>query len=623
LFALSLFDAKLHSRAAALKNLKTTKGAKQKAAAIEQAFEMWVERCASAIREWWPKYVDLAQTFFSEIEGDIVTWVEGRVCYGIEGGCGLSPALNQLSHSRVSETVVLWFAHACGGSPKSHLEIAGWLAPRWLAPNKKEQLEFMRDHSRRLAWRCFSVIDDEKLRSRLAIAINRPQTADASLRGLSAVQGAPPGDERASVPGERRQLPSSTGRKAGYCPLDGHSENAEGAMAKPPDRPRAQEFPKMVYHSAYQLNGTSYKIVQNSAEQRALGPEWFERPEYASAAFDSRPKPQQLEILSRSTNPTVAIDRYYGRLFESALGKEKLQIAQEFRDEHPHLAVNSEWARPYLPHLPAAVTPAMSGDKPKEPGPKRVTSKAPPPITPLRGTHTWRPDDSRLKEQDFARWAKGQTSDGLRDELRRLELQRTELERERPELADKGASHVLQDSPRPLERLYAKVGHCIEDVKAELIGRGERLRPDQSLAPASIGKGGPQEEGKAVAKFAHAPRVVRLETLERLLPKYTSELAPDSRERLPIAKALANGGRGTDHKTVLKTRRRDDRKGELKLLQGKDRVTFRVAEQYLGITERQRQNLVKSGALTVEGRGHNRKVTTKSLREYLPPENPN
>jgi hypothetical protein len=501
LFALSLFDAKLHSRAAALKNLKTTKGAKQKAAAIEQVFEMWVERCASAIREWWPKYVDLAQAFFSEIEGDIVTWVEGRVCYGIEGGCGLSPALNQLSHSRVSETVVLWFAHACGGSPKSHLEIAGWLAPRWLAPNKKEQLEFMRDHSRRLAWRCFSVIDDEKLRSRLAIAINRPQTADASLRGLSAVQGAPPGDERASVPGERRQLPSSTGRKAGYCPLDGHSENAEGAMAKPPDRPRAQEFPKMVYHSAYQLNGTSYKIVQNSDEQRALGPEWFERPDAASATFDSKARAEQLEILSRPGNPAVAVDRFYGKLFDSAPGKEKLQVVQDYRDEHPHLAINSEWAKPFLAHLPPAVTlpgrgekEVMEEEKPKESRPKHVTSKAPPPITPLRGIHTWVPSDSWLKENDFPRWATTQRLHGLRDELARLESQVAELERQDVELSSKRGSVLLQYSTDPVSKEYALVTYRIGVVKVELIGRGEALAlaADESVITGRKKRGRPR-----------------------------------------------------------------------------------------------------------------------------------
>jgi hypothetical protein len=58
-------------------------------------------------------------------------------------------------------------------------------------------------------------------------------------------------------------------------------------------------------------------------------------------------------------------------------------------------------------------------------------------------------------------------------------------------------------------------------------------------------------------------------------------------------------------------------------LAGKRAVNFRTAEQYLGLTERQRQNLVKDQVLVVEGKGQNKKITSDSLRAYLPPENPN
>jgi hypothetical protein len=52
-------------------------------------------------------------------------------------------------------------------------------------------------------------------------------------------------------------------------------------------------------------------------------------------------------------------------------------------------------------------------------------------------------------------------------------------------------------------------------------------------------------------------------------------------------------------------------------------VNFRTAEQYLGISERQRQKLINSGSLKVEGQGQNRKITAESLKAYLPPEIPN
>jgi len=74
---------------------------------------------------------------------------------------------------------------------------------------------------------------------------------------------------------------------------------------------------------------------------------------------------------------------------------------------------------------------------------------------------------------------------------------------------------------------------------------------------------------------------------------------------------------GTEQRT------RDARKGDGTLLDQKRLVSFGTAEQYLGITDRQRQKLIKSGALRVEGQGQNRKITAESLKIYLPPEIPN
>jgi hypothetical protein len=71
-----------------------------------------------------------------------------------------------------------------------------------------------------------------------------------------------------------------------------------------------------------------------------------------------------------------------------------------------------------------------------------------------------------------------------------------------------------------------------------------------------------------------------------------------------------------------KPKSQTENKGDPALLAGEVRVTFRTAERYLGITERQRQNLVRQGVLVVEGQGLNRRITTESLRKYLPTENP-
>jgi hypothetical protein len=80
---------------------------------------------------------------------------------------------------------------------------------------------------------------------------------------------------------------------------------------------------------------------------------------------------------------------------------------------------------------------------------------------------------------------------------------------------------------------------------------------------------------------------------------------------------------GTAKQDRTKPRPGKERKGDGSLLAGKRAVNFRTAEQYLGLTERQRQNLVKDKVLVVEGKGQNKKITTDSLRAYVTPENPN
>jgi hypothetical protein len=74
---------------------------------------------------------------------------------------------------------------------------------------------------------------------------------------------------------------------------------------------------------------------------------------------------------------------------------------------------------------------------------------------------------------------------------------------------------------------------------------------------------------------------------------------------------------------AIPTRPGKARKGDVTLLGQKQFVSFKTAEQYLGISERQRQKLMNSGALRFEGEGHNRKITTESLKACLPPEIPN
>ena len=83
--------------------------------------------------------------------------------------------------------------------------------------------------------------------------------------------------------------------------------------------------------------------------------------------------------------------------------------------------------------------------------------------------------------------------------------------------------------------------------------------------------------------------------------------------------------RGSDVSRQADAKQRPDkaRKGDGTLLSEKRLVSFGRAEEYLGVSDRQRQKLIRGGALKVEGQGHNRKITVESLKIYLPPEIPN
>jgi hypothetical protein len=62
------------------------------------------------------------------------------------------------------------------------------------------------------------------------------------------------------------------------------------------------------------------------------------------------------------------------------------------------------------------------------------------------------------------------------------------------------------------------------------------------------------------------------------------------------------------------------RKGDASRLHDKEWVTMKTAASYLGITIRAVQIAAKKGRLTVKGVTPNRRISTESLLEYLPPE---
>jgi hypothetical protein len=67
---------------------------------------------------------------------------------------------------------------------------------------------------------------------------------------------------------------------------------------------------------------------------------------------------------------------------------------------------------------------------------------------------------------------------------------------------------------------------------------------------------------------------------------------------------------------------RSSGKGDTSLLGENRLVNRKTAGRYLDVGERQLRNLIKSGTLTVEGKGPNQKITSASLRKYVPPDAP-
>jgi len=178
---------------------------------------------------------------------------------------------------------------------------------------------------------------------------------------------------------------------------------------------------------------------------------------------------------------------------------------------------------------------------------------------------------------------------------------------------------LLDDSEQKLAEAHSNAVRIAQKGQDSPQGKGKRNRGPEY---------GKDAEGIRIAQAAAAPkRTRRMPSVAQKDDKDGQRLPSADQQEHPAGeskgKNLENGGRAEREAGAEKTRPGNDRKGDPALLDGKDRVSFRTAEQYLGITERQRQKLCKSGSLTVEGQGSNRKITTESLKTYLPPENPN
>lgn len=141
-------------------------------------------------------------------------------------------------------------------------------------------------------------------------------------------------------------------------------------------------------------------------------------------------------------------------------------------------------------------------------------------------------------------------------------------------------------------------------------------------APKAVSESEMREWNSCLYSVAHL-------ALDEFVPEFWKDrlthFSTAAESSKPVAENSAAPAKasGEGKRVGTKSQPGKERKGDSALLAGKCAVNFKIAEQYLGLTERQRQNLVREPILVVEGKGQNKKITTDSLRAYLPPENPN
>jgi hypothetical protein len=158
-----LFDAKLNSCSAAWTEIKGTKNTKKRIEIFNEKAQQWREDSVKAIKEWLPKFVDLAQAYPEAIDGDALCWTKDKIWERVEAQCEISrPGDGEpLRRDRITRTMMHWFAVASEGNFQVNLHpLRPWKAPRWLARGGTEKDALLRLHADSLWLRLSHVIDE-------------------------------------------------------------------------------------------------------------------------------------------------------------------------------------------------------------------------------------------------------------------------------------------------------------------------------------------------------------------------------------------------------------------------------------------------------------------------------
>jgi len=196
LFAGTLMDAKQSAYLANLE-IKQAKKNTEKLNIITARFGDWVDGCSSAIRTYFPQIVDLGNAYRRKLSGDPIIWAEDKTWDLLFGFCrvrkidgpGPRPCEDPFPKS---DAVNWWLEVAISGSPV--LEIPKtWRPPRWLANGPREFDRLLAALNSRLSVRFFGVLDDEKERARVRLALQDAPKRPINLFASGASKPATPG----------------------------------------------------------------------------------------------------------------------------------------------------------------------------------------------------------------------------------------------------------------------------------------------------------------------------------------------------------------------------------------------------------------------------------------------
>ena len=169
-FAMALSHEKFDSAGKAGKALQIRKSGKAKKEIIDAQFSAWREGCGSAIRKFFPQYIELGLAYPDRVTSDVVEWAHEQAWVPLCGQCGVQKYGERHPHRSLS--VRWWLAVALDGDFGVNTpDHAPWCAPKWLAASPRETDKLIVDWSHSLSARFAGVLDEAMEVARVKVAI--------------------------------------------------------------------------------------------------------------------------------------------------------------------------------------------------------------------------------------------------------------------------------------------------------------------------------------------------------------------------------------------------------------------------------------------------------------------